>query len=345
VTATPAREQGYLVLADISGYTSFLTRAELEHAHGIVAELTQLVITRLGEPLRFIELEGDAVFAYAPVAAFGDAERLLDMIEGCYVAFQLRLEEMRRATTCTCSACSLIGALDLKFVAHLGTFVLQQTPTGAKPLGPDVILVHRLLKNRVGDVFGLPAHSERYEDLGEVHGRVAELTQAVARDRQARIHVERAEADLTLVTPLPVPRAIAWEYHIDPRKRTRWQLDAREIEAKPNAAGRAGVGWESHCDHGAYTLVHRAVDWRPFDYLTLETTPINRGPIALPRSLSTFEFVEDGPGRCVVTMNVRAVDRGLLSHVTIPLAAFMIRRQFRAHYVVLARILEEERRA
>src|SRR5262249_61195761 len=125
----------------------------------------------------------------------------------------------------------------------------------------------------------------------------------------------------------------------------RWQLDAREIEAKPNAAGRAGVGWESHCDHGAYTLVHRAVDWRPFDYLTLETTPINRGPIALPRSLSTFEFAEDVPGRSVVTMNVRAVDRGLLSRITIPLAAGLIRRQFRAPYPVLAPRVQEDRRA
>ena len=365
MTATRAREQGYLVIADISGYTSFLTRTELEHAHGIVAELTQLVIARLGEPLRFVELEGDAVFAYAPVAAFADAERLLDMMEGCYVAFQLRLEEMRRATTCTCSACALIGALDLKFVAHLGSFVLQQTPNGLKPLGPDVILVHRLLKNGVGAAFGtkayafltdalleraggtlgLPAHSERYDDLGEVHGRVADLAQAVARHRQARIFVGRDEADLTLVTPLPVPRAIAWEYHIDPRKRKRWQLDAREIEAKPNAAGRAGVGWESHCDHGAYTLIHRAVDWRPFDYLTLETTPINRGPVALPRSLSTFEFTDAEPGRSVVAMYVRAVDRGPLSFVTIPLAALVIRRQFRAHYAVLARIVEDDRRA
>jgi hypothetical protein len=148
------------------------------------------------------------------------------------------------------------------------------------------------------------------------------------------------------VTRLPVPPAVAWEYHIDPRKRMRWQLDAREIEAKPNAAGRAGVGWESHCDHGAYRLVHRALDWRPFDYLTLETRPITRrGPVALPRSLSTFEFTEDGPGRSVVEMNVRAVDRGFLSRVTIPLAALVIRRQFRAHYAVLARILEEDRQA
>ena len=105
---------------------------------------------------------------------------------------------MRRATTCTCSACSLIGALDLKFVAHLGSFVLQQTPTGPKPIGPDVIVVHRLLKNGVAQAFGtkayafltdallgrasgtlgLPAHSERYDDVGEVRGRVAKLAEA-----------------------------------------------------------------------------------------------------------------------------------------------------------------------
>jgi hypothetical protein len=43
-------------------------------------------------------------------------------------------------------------------------------------------------------------------------------------------------------------------------------------------------------------------------------------------------------------MNVRAVDRGPLSRVTIPLAALVIRRQFRAHYAVLARIVGEDRR-
>jgi len=196
VTGRP-REQGYLVLADISGYTSFLTSTELEHAHGIVAELTELVIARLAEPLRFVELEGDAVFAYAPAQAFADAERLLDMIEGCYVAFQLRLDEMRRATTCTCSACALIGALDLKFIAHLGSFVLQQTPTGPKPIGPDVILVHRLLKNSVGAgayllltepalerigmdpvARGMRGHLVSYPHLGEVRCFVRNLNAA-----------------------------------------------------------------------------------------------------------------------------------------------------------------------
>ena len=362
VSGGSPREEGYLVLADITGYTSFLTRTELEHAHGIVAEITTLVIAQLAAPLRFVELEGDAVFAYAPGAAFADAERLIDMMEGCYVAFRLRLEEMRLATTCTCTACALMGGLDLKFIAHLGSFVLQQTPTGTKPMGPDVILVHRLLKNRVtetlgttayvwlteafleraGGTLGLPAHAEHYADLGEVRGRVVDLAQAVVRHRDARIFVERKEADLELVTPLPVPRAIAWEYHIDPRKRMRWQLDARGIEARPNAAGRAGVGWESHCDHGAYTLVQRAVDWRPFDYLTLDSALVIRGPLTLPRIRTTFEFAEDGPTRCVVSTRVRARDRGLLNRMKIPLAALVFRRQFRGHYKILARVLAED---
>ena len=58
MTATRAREQGYLVIADISGYTSFLTRTELEHAHGIVGELTALVIARLGGATAFRRARG-----------------------------------------------------------------------------------------------------------------------------------------------------------------------------------------------------------------------------------------------------------------------------------------------
>lgn len=34
---------GYLLLADISGYTAFLTGTELEHSHAIVTELTKLI--------------------------------------------------------------------------------------------------------------------------------------------------------------------------------------------------------------------------------------------------------------------------------------------------------------
>lgn len=41
------RMDGYLLLADISGYTKFLTGTELEHSHAIVTELTKLIRARL----------------------------------------------------------------------------------------------------------------------------------------------------------------------------------------------------------------------------------------------------------------------------------------------------------
>jgi uncharacterized protein YndB with AHSA1/START domain len=70
--------RGYLLLADISGYTAFLAGTELEHANAIVHELTTLIRERLSPPMRFVKLEGDAVFCYADETSFEDGERLID---------------------------------------------------------------------------------------------------------------------------------------------------------------------------------------------------------------------------------------------------------------------------
>ena len=79
--------QGYLLLADISGYTAFLTGTELEHAHAIIHELTRLIRERLASPMRFVKVEGDAVSCYAEAAAFRAGERLGELIEACYFDF------------------------------------------------------------------------------------------------------------------------------------------------------------------------------------------------------------------------------------------------------------------
>ena len=62
--------EGYLLLADISGYTTFLTGTELEHSHAIVTELTRAIRAALCPPMQFVKLEGDAVFCFARQAAF-----------------------------------------------------------------------------------------------------------------------------------------------------------------------------------------------------------------------------------------------------------------------------------
>ena len=88
--------QGYLLLADIAGYTKFLTGTELEHSHAIVTELMSLIRARLSPPLRFVKLEGDAVFCYADAGTFADAERLLEVLEVCYFDFSNCLFDMER---------------------------------------------------------------------------------------------------------------------------------------------------------------------------------------------------------------------------------------------------------
>jgi Protein of unknown function (DUF2652) len=153
------RRGGFLVIADISGYTALLTGTELEHAQGIIEDLVATIHGSLVPGLNLVKLEGDALFCYADAARFTDGERLLELIESCYYDFRARLEQMKRATTCTCAACASIDTLDLKFVARHGEFLVR-TMAGRQDLaGPDVILVHRLLKNAVTAEIGLRGYA------------------------------------------------------------------------------------------------------------------------------------------------------------------------------------------
>ena len=56
---------GYLLIADISGYTQYLTSSELDHANPILQSLLSSLVEQVGEPLHFWKLDGDAVLAYS----------------------------------------------------------------------------------------------------------------------------------------------------------------------------------------------------------------------------------------------------------------------------------------
>ena len=58
-------EPACLVIADITGYTSYLTGVELDHADDILADLMDTVVGALRPTFRLAKLEGDAAFTYA----------------------------------------------------------------------------------------------------------------------------------------------------------------------------------------------------------------------------------------------------------------------------------------
>jgi len=45
-------EPGFLVIADLTGYTSYLSRSELEHAPAIAGDLPETILGRLDPPFR-----------------------------------------------------------------------------------------------------------------------------------------------------------------------------------------------------------------------------------------------------------------------------------------------------
>jgi hypothetical protein len=154
----PKPESACLVIADISGYTGYLAGVELDHAQDILADLMDTIVGALRPPFSLSKLEGDAVFVYAPTPEV-DGSLLQDTIEAAYFTFRRRLRDIQQSSTCECDACRLIPSLDLKFVVHHGQ-IAKQTMSGQEELvGRDVILIHRLLKNKVEEKLGRRAYA------------------------------------------------------------------------------------------------------------------------------------------------------------------------------------------
>jgi Protein of unknown function (DUF2652) len=142
-------QSGILVLADISGFTAFVTATELEHAPQIIGTLLEAVMQRLSPPLEIQEVEGDAVFALGPDGALLPPSRLIDVLDSAFAAFKTVQRELAADESCSCGACRSVERLDLKIVAHHGRFLRHAVGGRAQVAGVDVILAHRLLKNGV----------------------------------------------------------------------------------------------------------------------------------------------------------------------------------------------------
>jgi hypothetical protein len=154
----PTTESACFAIADISGYTRFVSGVELDHAQDIIADIMDTLVRALRPPFRLAKFEGDAAFVYA-LAEKVDGSLLQDSIEQAYFAFRKRLRNIEQANSCECQACSRMQSLDVKFVVHHGEFIRQKMSGREELAGRDVILVHRLLKNDVGKTFGRHAYA------------------------------------------------------------------------------------------------------------------------------------------------------------------------------------------
>ena len=147
-------QTGYLVLADISGYTSFIAKTEIEHAEKAISILLETIIEKLDGMLTIVKLEGDAVFAYIPDDQMSNCSAMLELLDNTYLIFRDSAKALFTQATCPCRACQAIPTLDLKFLVHHGEYILQHVAGIKDLLGNDVTLIHRLAKNHVAESTG-----------------------------------------------------------------------------------------------------------------------------------------------------------------------------------------------
>ena len=74
-------QQGFLLIADITGYTMFLTRSELEHAQGILDALFKSIFAEIKAPIVLSNLQGDAALTHIPDVNLPQRQFPLDAIE------------------------------------------------------------------------------------------------------------------------------------------------------------------------------------------------------------------------------------------------------------------------
>jgi uncharacterized protein YndB with AHSA1/START domain len=316
-------EPACLVIADISGYTGFLAGAELDHAQDILADLMGVVVGAFRPTFRLAKLEGDAAFVCAMTATI-DAAQLQDTIERCYFLYRRRLRDIAQASTCECNACVLVPKLDLKVVAHHGQVVRQKFGSLEELVGSDVIVVHRLLKNRIGEATGFSAyamyteacvramgiddpvsagfteHVEAFEGVGEIRAWVRDLQAAWDAELvRAQLVIETKDIARSYEAIFAAPAPLVWDYMTSPARRPRWQHGVTGVIEAAGTVGRRGIGTVNHCMHGKDAIVEEVVDWQPYDHVTYRSLlPIPN----VPKLLSTYLFTDLGDGRTRVEL-------------------------------------------
>jgi hypothetical protein len=283
-------EYGYLALADISGYNAFVAGTEFDHAQEIITDLLEFLVGRLRPLLNMVQIEGDAVFAYTPEKKILRGETLFELIENTYAAFKNQLTSIKRHQTCNCAACQNINTLDLKFFVHFGEYIEHSIDDHHGLLGFASMLVRkRAWKEPVAastDWHGYALFTE--DSLSKLNLQpddlqAVEFTDSLIKTyglnlqaryetllETSRVVVTPEIADASLKSEFDAPPPVVWEWLNDPQKRNLWWESYTRWTKRLRPGGRTGPGAVNHCDHGMGEMLEIVLDWRPFDYYTVE---------------------------------------------------------------------------
>lgn len=138
-----------ICIPDISGFTQFMSETDADLSSKIIPALLNKIIYSNEIGLKVSEIEGDAVLFYKA----GKLPPLKILVNQCvyfYKEFYKQLNVLKEAHNNKEDSYKIPKTLGLKIILHYGHEIdTVQIGKHIKLMGEDVIIAHKLLKNKV----------------------------------------------------------------------------------------------------------------------------------------------------------------------------------------------------
>jgi Protein of unknown function (DUF2652) len=93
--------QALIFIPDISGFTKFVTKCEINHTNHIISNLINIILDSNRLELKVAEIEGDAVLFYSKSKP-PKKERIIQQSKRMFIDFHTNLKDMERNFFCKC---------------------------------------------------------------------------------------------------------------------------------------------------------------------------------------------------------------------------------------------------
>lgn len=346
--------RGTFVLADIGGYTSYLSDVGIEHAKEVTSHLFNGLYAVDPDTWRVGNVEGDCLFLYSDGPAA--AETAFDHVQRLFERFCEGVEEVVAGSACKCGACNRSGDLTIKFVVHSGEFETHDVVGRTELIGPDVVVAHRLLKNSVpvreyvivteplretvdGCGYDCLPSLDDYDDIGPVEYCYVDLAGLRSAWRQQReVFISDADADVVVTVDIDAPPELVWNLTQDLDEAVGLfptLLQYEVLTGSPNEVGSVHT-----CFHGDRigTMVHQVL---LFDPHNRRVTHLLSNVWGVERMYQSSELVDNDAGGTLASVRYSFEPGATLDSASHKLAVDVIRQHTERDCAAIKRRSEE----
>ena len=159
------KKTGFLLIADISGYTPFIKNHSMRkkpligkkiadfwdsHADKLINTLLEEIIQNFEQVMQFNKLEGDAaLFFLEELNGEKQIQSIYDKMLITREKFNSKVNSLQFVQSCPCDPCQQSKNLKLKMFLHKGFFNQTEIRNNQELSGEALIFIHRMLKNKI----------------------------------------------------------------------------------------------------------------------------------------------------------------------------------------------------